>query len=146
MLTLMSETQRSAIGKAIRLLDERLGPLWDMVGIGLWTCSPPVYLRLELQYIRAKRCKAAFFVSGVGGPSPGQGVELMLTKYVYKPEDYIGSYAGFGTDVKLGRIGYGLGLSGAFPPGKGLPIGASIGLSSPGASLWAGHYRLLGEW
>jgi hypothetical protein len=143
---LLSETERGAVEKAIRLLDERLAPLWDMVGIGLWSCAPPVYLRLELQYIRVKRCRAAFFVSGVGGPSPGQGVELMLTKYVYQPEDYIGSYAGFGTDVNVRGVGCGLGLSGAFPPALGAPIGVSLGLSSPGASAWAGHYRLLGEW
>ena len=143
---LLKEQERTAVGRALQLLDERLAPLWDMIGIGLWTCSPPVYLRLEFQYIRAAKRKAVFFVSGVSWPSAGQGVELMLTKHVHKPEDYTGPYAGFGTDVNFRGAGYGVGLSGSFPPGAGLPVGASIGLSSPGANLWVGEYRLIGGW
>ena len=142
----LKPSERSALARAIEELDRRLAPLWDMVGVGLWTCSPPVYLRLEFQYIRAARERALFFVSGVSWPSAGQGVELMLTKHVHKPEDYTGPYGGFGTDVNVRGVGCGLGLSGTFPPGIGLPVGASIGLSSPGANLWVGEYRHLGSW
>jgi len=142
----LRESERTALQKAISLLDTRLPGLWDMVGIGLWTCAPPVYLRIEFQYIRAAKQRAVFFVSGLSWPSAGQGVELMLTKHVHKPEDYVGSYSGFGTDVNLRGVGYGIGLSGSFPYSLGSPIGASIGLSSPGTSLWFGEYRFIGGW
>ena len=139
-------SERESLSRAVSLLDGRLGSLWDMVGVGLWTCAPPVCLRVEFQYIRRSRQRVVFFVSGVGWPAPGQGVELMLTKHVHRPEDYTGPYAGFGTDVNLRGVGYGLGLSGSFPYSRGAPIGASLGLSSPGPSLWIGEYRVIGEW
>jgi hypothetical protein len=142
----LKESERLALGKAIGLLDGRLAALWDMIGIGLWTCSPPVYLRLEFQYIRQARRRAVFVASGVSGPTAGQGVELMLTRNLRKAEDYTGPYAGLGTDVNIRGLGCGVGMSGSFPPGRGLPIGASIGLSSPGPNLWVAEYRLLGEW
>ena len=138
--------EREALARAIGVLDSRLATVWDMIGVGLWTCSPPVYLRMEFQYIRAAGQRVIFFVSGVSWPTAGQGVELMLTKHVRKPDDYTGPYAGFGTDVSLRGLGCGVGLSGSFPYSLGSPIGASIGLSSPGPNLWAGEYRLIGEW
>jgi hypothetical protein len=142
----LTATEREGLARALGLLDERLAGLWDMIGVGVWSCAPPVLLRLEFQYIRAARQRVVFFVSGVGGPTAGQGVELMLTKHVHKPEDYTGPYAGFGTDVNVRGLGCGVGLSGSFPYALGAPIGASIGLSSPGPSLWVGEYRMIGEW
>ncbi|MBM3497061.1 MAG: hypothetical protein FJX74_00160 [Armatimonadetes bacterium] len=142
----LGRSEREAVARAIGLLDDRLAPLWDMIGVGLWSCSPPVYLRLEFQYIRAAKQRVIFFVSGVSWPTAGQGVELMLTKHVHKPEDYTGPYAGFGTDVNVRGLGCGVGLSGSFPYSLGAPIGASLGISSPGPSLWVGEYRVIGEW
>ena len=142
----LNECDGEALERALRLLDARIGALWDMVGIGLWSCRPPVYFRLELQYLRNERRKVAYFASGIGGPAAGQGVELLLTKRVCQPEDYTGPYSGGNADVNIRGLGCGVGFATAFPPASDKPRGVSIGLSSPGPSLWVAEYRIVGSW
>jgi hypothetical protein len=134
------------IARVVEGLDHVASALWDMVGLAAWVCQPPVCLRLEFQYIREGRHRVVYLASGTGGPRPGQGVELQLTRRVQRPEDYTGSYLGGSSDVNLRGMGYGIGGATGFPWGRSAPIGISIGLSSPGPSLWLCDYTILGQW
>ncbi len=137
---------RAGLGELVRHLDMAASKLWGMVGVAVWTCEPPVCLRLEFQYIRAYGRKVVYLASGTGGPRPGRGVELQFTRGVRKPEDYTGAYLGMGCDAKVRGLGCGMGLATGFPWGRGKPVGVSIGLSSPGPTAWLCNYLILGEW
>jgi hypothetical protein len=142
----VSARQAEQIAELVQRLDRAAPKLWDMVGIALWSCQPPVCLRLEMQYIRDGGRKVLYLASGTGGPRPGRGAELQLTKGVRRPEDYTGAYLGLGCDVKLRGLGCGMGVATGFPWGRGKPVGLSIGLSTPGPTAWLCDYLILGEW
>lgn len=134
------------VGALVLDLAAKAPQIWDMVGVGLWTCEPPVCMRLEFQYIREGSQKVIYLASGMGGPGRGQGVEIQLTRRVRRPEDYTGAYLGLGGDMKLRGVGYGIGGATGFPWGGGKPVGISIGLSSPGPTAWLCDYTIVGEW
>ena len=134
------------VGAFVLDLVAKVPQIWDMVGVALWSCEPPVCMRLEFQYIREGSHKVIYLASGMGGPSRGQGVEIQLTRRVRRPEDYTGAYLGLGGDVKVRGLGYGIGTATGFPWGGGKPVGISIGLSSPGLTGWLCDYTIVGEW
>lgn len=143
---ILTESLREQAASVIARLDAALPRLWDMVGLAIWACEPPVCTRLELQYIRSASCKVLYFAPGIGGPQQGQGIEAQLTRRVHRPEDYTGAYLGGGGDVKLRGVGYGIGGATGFPWGPDAPVGVSIGLSSPGISWWLCDYQIVGKW
>lgn len=142
----LADLSRAGLGQLVQHLDMTASKLWDMVGVAVWTCEPPVCLRLEFQYIRSHGRKVVYLASGTGGPRPGRGVEVQLTRRVARPEDYTGAYLGVGCDVKVRGLGCGMGMATGFPWGRGRPVGLSIGLSSPGPTAWLCDYLILGEW
>jgi hypothetical protein len=141
-----ADLPEAGLGELVQHLDVTAPKLWDMVGVALWTCEPPVCMRLEFQYIRLGGQKVVYLASGTGGPRPGRGLELQLTKGVARPEDYTGAYLGVGLDVKVRGLGCGTGMATSFPWGRGKPVGVSVGLSSPGPTVWLCDYLILGAW
>jgi len=142
----LSEQEIEKLSALVHALDAKSPRTWDMVGVGVWACRPPIVTRAELHLHRETKRRVLFAAYGTGGPRPGTGVDLLLTRNVRAPEEYEGSYSGGGADVKLRGKGYGTGFATALPPGRGRPWGVSIGLSSPGPTVWFCTYRIVGEW
>ena len=138
---MLSETDRAALDSLLVKVERAVPAGFDAVGVGMWLCHPPVMTRMELHFLRRSRQKVLYAAYGCGGSRPAQGVELMLTHGLHKPEDYTGSYSGVAGDVKLRGVGYGVGLTTSLGPG---PKGISLGLSSPGPSWWFCEYRIVG--